>query len=187
MASIFELEPADLGRLDDKRSTNLFQKLLLGEAEKTKIPKTKIHISISTNIPDGGIDAEIDYKKTPKEGLLINGKSGYQLKSGTTFKPWTKTSLHKELFGSARAKISKSNLKTGIKACLDEGRYVIVTFGHQIDSTRHRDAISLLKKYLKKCGYKKPRIEVLGQNHIVNYLNSYPSLVLDLKGFGSHT
>jgi len=185
MPSIFESEANDLGRLNDEKSTNLFQKLLLAESVKKKIPKTKIHISTSTNIPDGGIDAAIDYDKAPNDGLLINGKSGYQLKSGETFKPWTRSHLKKELFGTKE--ISKSNLKPGIKNCLDEGRYVIVTFGHQIDSQRHRDAISILKEYLKKCGYKEPRIEVLGQNHIVNHLNSYPSLVLELKGFVTPT
>lgn len=179
MTSIFEPVPNDFSRLDDVESAKLFRKLLLVEAEKNGIPKTKIHITTSTNIPDGGIDAKVDWSKAQSEGLLIKGKTGYQLKTGNTFKPWTERSIKKELFGNKSA--SKSNLKSGIKQCVKEGRYVIVTFGHQIDDKNHRKAIKILKSFLKKCGHSNPNVDVLGQNHLANYLKSYPALVLELK------
>ncbi len=179
MTSIFESEEIHVTSLDDVRSTTLFKKLLHAEAAKNNIPKTKIHITTSTNIPDGGIDASVDTDKSPSDGLLITGKTEFQLKADSSFKPWNDAPIRWELF--VGGKPLKSNLKPEIKACLDEGRYVVVDFRHPITPRDYRKAIVLLKKYLKKCGYAKPKVDVLGANDIAALLQSYPSLVLELK------
>ena len=180
MTSIFEPEESHVKSLNDIQSTNLFKKLLNAEATKNNIPKTKIQITTSTNIPDGGIDASIDTDKAPSNGLLIKGKTGFQLKANSSFKPWNDASVRKELFVGDTT--IKSKLKPEIKACLDEGRYVVVDFRHSITPKNQREAVTLLKKYLKKCGYSNPQVDVFGANNLVDFLQPYPSLCLELKG-----
>ncbi len=180
MTGIFEPDTEILEKFNDEKSVKLFRKLLLVESERQNIPKTTIHISTSTNLPDGGIDASITASKIQKTGLLVKGNTGFQIKSGTSFKPWNKGSIKKEIYGGKQA--SKKNLKPGIKQCLQKGQYVIITFGHHIDDKRYKNSIKILKKHLAVCGIKNPKIDILGSNNIADVLQSYPALVLESRG-----
>ncbi|MCE2507474.1 MAG: hypothetical protein J4F36_13620 [Nitrosopumilaceae archaeon] len=95
MTGIFEPDTEILEKFNDEKSVKLFRKLLLVESERQNIPKTTIHISTSTNLPDGGIDASITASKIQKTGLLVKGNTGFQIKSGTSFKPWNEGSIKK--------------------------------------------------------------------------------------------
>jgi len=64
------------------------------------LPLGGINITEKTKTPDGGIDADV-YKPasiTIESNLFIGEYTGYQIKAGSSFKPWQKEEIRKELF-----------------------------------------------------------------------------------------
>lgn len=182
--SIFVIDPSSLGDMDAKRGTALVCSVLRCEATRLKLPLQRVVISSKISAKDGGIDAKVE-DVPDAASLLKKGSSYLQIKTGATFKPWLKTHLLKELFGKEDAIPSKVRLGKEIKTCLEKkGRYVLITLGHDLLPIQHSDAAALLLELLKKCRYKHPEVDVLGQGQIVGILGGYPSLCLDLKGLG---
>jgi hypothetical protein len=182
--SIFVIDPTVLGSLDAKAGTQLICNVLRCEATEHQVPRQRIVISSKTSAKDGGIDAKVE--DFPGQGsLLRKGSSYFQIKSGTSFKPWLEDHLLKELFGKRDAKPSKSRLGREVRTCLDKkSRYVLVTLGHDLLPVEHTAATEQLVAMLRACGYKAPDVEVLGQGQLIGVLDAYPSLCLELKGLG---
>jgi hypothetical protein len=141
-------------------------------------------ISLRTNIGDGGIDARVDGMPSV-DSILVKENSYFQVKTGEVFKPWQKSALLKELFGAAKARPDREALAPGIIECLDnQGRYIIASFGHDLTPIQQSKAKSILKELLSACGYRSPRVEVLGQGQLVGLIGTYPSLTLNIRGHG---
>jgi len=182
--SLFNLSPAQLEKLNVEQSVEVFRDLLWCHARKYGVPVTKVHISSRITVSDGGIDAKIDddIPEVPSE-LLISAGTSYQLKSGTTFKPWQPNQLRKELFGSTTAEIGVDNLVDEVRRCLEQGnRYVIVCFGSDPTVFRLSKAKEELMNCFKQCGFEKPQVEVWGQTHLVGLISEFPSIVLKILG-----
>lgn len=64
------------------------------------------------------------------------------------------------------------------------GRYVIATFGYDITPEQQAVSKHALAEFLKACGYKKPKVDVLGQSQLLSLFAFYPSLTLELSGKG---
>jgi predicted AAA+ superfamily ATPase len=89
---IFTVRKEDLARLSPQEATDLFRELLWAEARKIGMPVSKIHVSSSINVPDGGIDASVeDNIISTKSDMIKDGLTSYQIKTGENFKPWNKT------------------------------------------------------------------------------------------------
>ena len=65
MATLFEILPSDIAKLDDKQLTELLQRLLLNEAEINAISKTAVSCSLNTDASDDGGDAEVLWQGLP--------------------------------------------------------------------------------------------------------------------------
>lgn len=182
--SIFVVDPNLLGEMDAKAGTALICSVLRCEATRLQLPLQRVVISSKISTVDGGIDAKLE-DIPGSASLLKKGSSYLQVKTGKSFKPWLKPHLLKELFGKTDAKPSRARLGNEVRRCLQKnGRYVLVSLGHDLLPIQHSEAIALLSDLLKKCGYKNPAIDVIGQGQIVGLLAEYPSLCLDLKGLG---
>ncbi|HVO66300.1 MAG TPA: hypothetical protein VMT12_07455 [Syntrophales bacterium] len=180
MQTIFSLDNAILGRLEAVSATKAFRNLLWCEASRTGLSPHKIVISLRTTVRDEGIDARVDGYPIV-DSILVKGSTYFQVKAGETFKPWQKNSLNKEFFGSTRAKPRRENLSPGIRECLRvRGRYVIVTFGHDLTPKQQTKSINTISDLLENCGYKKPRVDVWGQSQLLGLLSFFPSLTLEL-------
>ena len=179
--SIFTVENDDLSRLDQNTSVDFFRKLLWAEARRLGIELSKINVSSWVNVPDGGVDASVDgIQINNGMGIIKQGKTCYQIKSGTEFKPWQEAVIKEELFGSKTPECE--NLKESIQNCFDvDGTYVLVCTG--IDPVpKDQDSIrSHIVEYLEQCGYSNPKIEVFTQNNLKGFLESFPSLALQVK------
>ncbi len=104
MNSLFNLMPAHLDRVNVEQSVEIFRDLLWCHARKHAVPITKVHISSRVAVCDGGVDAKIDDDiNNVSSELLVSAGTSYQLKTGSTFKPWQASQLRKELFGSTNA------------------------------------------------------------------------------------
>jgi hypothetical protein len=176
--TIFTPDLDRLGGLKIQEATEMFGRLLWCEAARLGL--VNIVVSGDVTTADGGIDAKAE---------TVGGKGAhsfnYQIKTGTSFKPWQPAAIAKELFGTSDAKPSKSKLGRAVRRCMDEGgTYVMVALGHDLLADNHAEAVSLLVKAFEMCGYKRPLVEVWGARQIANMMERYPSLCLDLGGLG---
>ncbi len=180
--SIFAPHPSQLVQLDSKAGTSLFLKLLRCEAMANGLSPKDVVLSSNGNAPDGGIDAKVD--DAPKSsGLLTEGSTYYQIKTGPSFKPWQPGSLKKELFGRSNATFSRERLGHAIQTCLEQnGTYALVTLGHDLLPLQHSNAVEHLTNLFQACGYDNPKVNVYGQGQLAGELEKYPSICLDLIG-----
>ena len=176
--TIFTVNNEDLGRLDERTAVDFFQRLLWAEARRIGIEISKISVSIQTTVPDGGVDATVDEAQIATGcGIIKFGKTSYQIKAGGTFKPWQKSIIRKELFGTKAPE--QENLGESIRDCLDAcGTYVLVCTGIDLVDSQRRDALNHIKDYLEKCNYPEAKVEVWSQNNLIGFLKLFPSLSL---------
>ena len=177
--TILTPDPGRLASLKIQEATEVFGRLLWCEAARLGL--VNIVVSGDVTTADGGIDAKAE---------RIGGKGAhsfnYQIKTGTSFKPWQPAAIAKELFGSSDAKPSRSKLGRAVRRCMDEGgTYVMVALGHDLLADNHAESVSCLIKAFEQCGYKRPLVEVWGARQIANMMERYPSLCLDLGGLGN--
>ncbi len=180
--TIFTVKNEHLDRFDQKTAVEFFRKLLWAEARRLGVEISKINVSNWINVPDGGVDANVnDAQITTGQGLIKQGKSSYQIKSGETFKPWQKSVIKEELFGTKTP--ARQNLGKSIQACLDtEGTYILVCTGIDPTESQRGNIRSHIEEYLKQCDYSHPKFEVFTQNNLINFLELFPSLRLWVNG-----
>ncbi len=177
--TIFTVKNEHLERLDQNTSVEFFQKLLWAEARRLGIEISDITVSSWNNVPDGGVDASVntDIQITGGQGLIQQGKSSYQIKAGKTFKPWQKSVIKNELFGTKDP--GKQNLGESIQACLDvDGTYILVCTGIDPVEPQRSKIRSHIEDYLKQCGYLQPKVDIFMQDTLRGFLERFPSLAL---------
>ena len=175
--TIFTVSNEDLNRLDQNTAVEFFQNLLWAEARRLGVEISKINISTRVNVPDGGVDATVDDVHIETGiGIIKQGKTSYQIKSGATFEPWQRSTIKKELFDT------KGNLGKSIRTCLDaDGTYILVCTAIELEEHKHEDSIKHIEDFLKQCGYSQPKVEVWSQNTLIGFLEAFPSLALSVN------
>lgn len=180
--TVFAPAPSELGYLRPDEATGLILNLLRCEATAVGLSPKDVVCSLSTNLPDGGIDAKVE-KNCRSGHLLKPGNTHFQIKTGMTFKPWQRSSLRKELLGKANAIPSKELLGKAVRTCMDEqSTYTLITLGHDLTPQQHSESLSTLRELFRDCGYSDPKIELHGQGQLAGELDRFPSLCLDLVG-----
>ena len=175
MTAVFTIKKNALKNLNAEEATLLFRSLLWCEARRVGLSPHNIVISLDTNVADGGVDEGT----INVDSILVKGTTHYQLKAGHQFKPWQISALKKDLFGKSTAKPNKNNLAPEIRASLNKKqRYILVTFGYDLTPAQHSAAEKHLAKLLKACGYRTPKVDVLGQGQLVGQISLFPSLSL---------
>ena len=142
-------------------------------------------MSNQIHVPDGGVDATVDEVQIATgSGIIKPGKTSYQIKSGRSFSPWQKAEIRKELFGEGTP-LNKQSLGESIRACLgDGGTYILVCTRIDLAHSQRSDALNHIKNCLKECGYSNPKVDVWSQNNLISFLDSFPSLALQVNGRG---
>jgi hypothetical protein len=185
MDTIFTVRNEDLARLNPAEAVEFFRELLWAEARSKGIAVSKVHISTSINVPDGGIDALVEETDgRAGNGLIQIGQTAYQIKTGKNFEPWRDAEIKKELFGDKPP--ARDNLGASVRDCLDKsGKYVLVCFKLDLVEPQRKESIEIVVAYLSQCGYKNPAVEVWSQGHLLGFLRVFPSLCLGLTGRGA--
>ncbi len=138
------------------------------------MPPDCLTISERISIADGGIDAEISvplHHVLPSDSFYRPGLTGFQIKSGTTFKPWTASSVLKELVDA------QGNLFGEVKRLLNRsGCYFLICLGHDLTPKQRNDSRKEIAKVFLNHGFPdyEPNVEVLGASQIVEYVERYP-------------
>ncbi len=177
--SIYTPDRQRLRGLGPQEATTLFRTLLFAEAGRMRLRNIRISVD-ETNTADGGIDA---FAEQVDAGGAEAGSFHFQLKAGTSFKPWREGDLKRELFGSTKATAKKSRLGAAVRSGLDQdGTYIVVCFAHDMQPQKAAEAAVLVRRLLKSCGYPGARVEVWGTGELADMLERYPSLCMDLNG-----
>ena len=180
MPMVGPLKPEILGRLTAIEAVETFRELLYCEARHARIRVDSITISAKINDPDGGIDAQFDsVADLPTDTFLRSGRIGFQIKTGTSFKPWQQQAMRNELLtptGELESEVRR-NLQVG-------GTYSLLCFGHDFGPKQRNDSHHHIVETLAEFGFDNiaSRVEVLGQGQIAGYIQRYPSLHLTLLG-----
>lgn len=108
MSLIGSFNPSLLGNLSAEAAVARFRELLHCEARYVGLRPDAVTISANLYVPDGGIDAQVESANSlPADTFLKVGRNGFQLKAGTTFKPWQPSSLKKELLSASGDLVSE--------------------------------------------------------------------------------
>lgn len=180
MRIIGPLDPGVFGKLSADMAVNNFRELLYCEARYASIRPDSITISTNLNDPDGGIDAQFDWDGAlPEDTFLRPGRIGFQIKTGTSFKPWQKQAVRKELLTPS------GDLASEIRRTLEGGgHYFLICFGHDFSPEQRNNSRYHIAALLAEFGFNdiSSRIEIFGQAQIAAYIERYPSLRLELLG-----
>ncbi|NIV38024.1 MAG: hypothetical protein GWN58_54005, partial [Anaerolineae bacterium] len=127
-------------------------------------------------VADGGIDAEVDAPLdalVPADCFLTPGLTGFQLKSGSSFKPWTASSIRDELIGST-GKLFPEVARLTEK----RGRYVVVCTGHDLTPQQRNDACEHIVRVFASAGVPdySSLVDVLGASQLSMYAERYPGI-----------
>lgn len=175
--TIYTPDREKLRGLDATSAAKYFRALLYADAGRLQLEEIRVSID-ETNTADGGIDA---YARQKAQAGGRGCRFFYQLKTGTTFKPWQDSHLKKELFGSGKAQPSKTLLGSAVKTCMDSaGVYVLVCFAHDFQDEKAKLAGQKLRALFNACGYSRAQVEVWGTGELAAMAERYPSLCMDL-------
>lgn len=148
--------------------------ILRSECGYAKLSPTVLTISSRLTIADGGIDAEVNAPPgptIPTDCIFQTGLTGFQIKSGTSFKPWTPSSIRGELLDS------RGSLYSEVERLLRRGgRYTLLCTGHdmtpeQRNASRQQIAVVLTEVGFGGC---EELIEVLSASQVAEFAERYP-------------
>lgn len=180
MSIVGSFNPSQLGALSAEAAVTRFRELLHCEARYVGLRPDAVTISANLYVPDGGIDAQVEsVSSLPEDTFFKIGRIGFQLKTGTTFKPWQRSSLENEL-------LTKSGeLVPEVARTLEvDGYYLLVCFGLDLTPEQRNESRELIAALFAEVGFPNmsARIEVFGQCQVASYFERYPSLRLSLMG-----
>ena len=148
--------------------------ILRAECDYAKLSPAVLTISSRLTIADGGIDAEINAPRestVPTDCIFKPGLTGFQIKSGTTFRPWTPSAIRNELL-DRNGKLD-SEVERLVQHC---GRYTLVCTGHDLTPKQRNDSRQQIATVLTKIGFGgyEEFIEVLGASQVAEFAERYP-------------
>lgn len=180
MKTFFDIPIESVNALTAEPAVKIMRAILRAECGYAKLSPSVLTISSRLTTPDGGIDAEINIPNDftiPTDCFFQHGLTGFQIKSGTSFKPWTKSAIRSELLDS------KGQLYPEVDRLLSRrGRYVLLCTGYDLTPKQRNDSqnqIAFVFRDLGINGYEN-LIEVLGAAQIVEFAERYPGIASQL-------
>jgi hypothetical protein len=160
--------------LSPEQAITMFRMLFRSECQFAKLGPDALTISGRIAVADGGIDAQVDAPAgahIPSDCLFKAGLNGFQIKSGTAFKPWTIAAMRSELINGAGALNDEVRRLTNAR-----GRYIVLCTGHDLTARQRNDARSNIIKVLVEAGVSgyDGLVDVLGASQIAEYTERYP-------------
>ena len=178
--TLFSIEQSTLTQMDAKASVETFRHLLWCEVRRLGLSVTNVNISCR-EIADGGIDATVNNVPDNSGSFLREGSNRFQVKSGTSAKPWQPSWIRRELFGEgiSEEKMAAARLGKAVLRCLrDGGRYILVCFGIDPTPEQIEQSQECLRECFRVCGFPDAPVEVWGQQHLLGLALSFPIPVI---------
>lgn len=174
MGNLLEVPVTSVTALTPERAVIVMRAILQAECGYAKISPAVLTISSRLTVPDGGIDAEVSVPlglMVPTDSIFQAGITGFQIKSGTTFKPWTASAIRGELLNS------KGKLYPEVERIIRSGgRYTLFCTGHDFTPEQRSKSQHQIATVLAETGFENHEnlIEVLGASQIAEFAERYP-------------
>lgn len=182
MNGLWAIPVSSIVSLRPEKAIDVIRTVFRAEIGYAKLDPSVLTISDRLMTPDGGIDAEIDASQghaIPVDCIFRAGITGFQIKSGTAFKPWTEHSIRKELLNREGDFVSE------VKRIIHRnGHYKILCTGHDLTPEQRNDAKDLIERVLAEKGFAgyEGSIDVLGASQIAEFAERYPGTASLLIG-----
>jgi len=146
MNNLLDVPVASVTALTAERAVIVVRAILRSECGYSKLSPSAVTISSRLTTADGGIDAEVNVPPgatVPTDCIFQPGLTGFQIKSGTTFKPWTPSAIRGELLDR------KGQLYSEVERLIRRhGRYTLLCTGYDLtpeqrNDSRHQIAVVL--------------------------------------------
>lgn len=98
MSGLISVPISAITSLSAESTISLLGSMFRAECRYAKLNPSALTLSESLTIADGGVDAQIFIEQViPPDSIFQKGLTGFQFKSGTSFKPWTESAMKAEL------------------------------------------------------------------------------------------
>lgn len=174
MNNLWDVPISSVLSLSPERSIAVIRAIFRAECRYAKLGPSGLTISDRIMTPDGGIDAEISAAQgqvIPADCIFQSGITGFQIKSGATFKPWTLNAIRSELLNS------KDELCSEVKRLIQsKGHYTIICTGHDLTPEQRNQTKTWIMTVLGEKGFGEyeGKIDVLGARQIAEFAERYP-------------
>jgi hypothetical protein len=174
MSGLINVPINTITQLSAEGALNLLRNVFRAECRYSKLSPSVLTLSEKLSVADGGIDAQLDInQEIPTDSLCQKGLTGFQLKSGTSFKPWTPSSVNAELVNS------KGLLFSEVERLLKlNGRYVVICTGYDLTPEQRNDSKNIIAKVFEEQGYsdREVLIDVLGAGQLAEFVARHPAV-----------
>lgn len=177
MTNLFEVPISSVNQLTPEQLVQVMRAILRSESQYAKLSPSCLTISERLTIADGGIDAEVctgtDHAIST-DCIFSSGLTGFQIKAGTSFKPWTNSSIRAELINKA-GELCPEVARLVVRM----GRYTVACSGHDLTPEQRNTAKEEISNVLASVGYPdyKDLIDVLGASQLAEFIERYPGIV----------
>lgn len=174
MNSLWKVPTSSVISLSPERAVSIVRAILRSECAYLKLGPSALTISEKLMTPDGGIDAEVSTPKEhkiPEDCLFQSNLTGFQIKSGTAFKPWKQDSIRKELLNK------KGELCPEVTRLIQrQGDYSLICTGHDLTPKQRNDSGVNIASVFTESGFEEydGKINVLGASQIAEFAERYP-------------
>lgn len=174
MNNLLDVSIASVTSLTAENAVVVMRSILRSECGYGQVSPVALTISSRLTTADGGIDAEVNVPieaTVPSDCIFQPGLTGFQIKSGTTFKPWTPSAIRDELLDS------KGNLYCEVeRLVLRHGRYTLLCTGHDLTPEQRNNSRHLIATVLAEAGFSgyEELVEVLGASQLAEFAERYP-------------
>jgi len=174
MNNLLDVPITAVTELTPERAVSVIRVILRSECGYSKLSPAVLTISSRLTTADGGIDAEINVPSgamIPTDCIFKSGLNGFQIKAGTTFKPWTPSAIRSELLDSKGALCSEVE-----RLLLRRGRYILLCTGHDLTPEQRNDSRQQIALVLAEVGVEgyEDLVEVLGASQVAEFAERYP-------------
>jgi hypothetical protein len=135
-------------------------------------------VSERLHVRDGGLDAQVECAANPipADCLFASGLTGFQIKAGASFKPWTLGSIRTELLDKSGKLASEVDrlLRAG-------GRYILICTGHDLTPKERNDSRQHIVGVFAVAGHATAAVDVLGAGQLVPFIERYPGIAASFQ------
>lgn len=176
MSGLISVPITAITSLTAESAVTVIRGTLRAECRYSGLSPAALTVSSRLTIADGGIDADINTTfglPVPTDCLFQAGLTGFQIKSGTSFKPWTASAIRSELLDS------KGKLYSEVQRLAQRGgRYALICTGHDLTPKQRNEALDQIALVLKSAGFPgyAALIDVFGASQLAEYIERYPGV-----------
>ncbi len=179
----FQVDHADISRLDDIHLVRLLGQLVRSEAARAGLPAQGASVPLRITVADGGVDGRVEWSGAPaatswfpRSPTVFQAKAGYLGPTG----------CGRELCVSGR-----SELKPEVAAALDDKGAYILFYGLECNTKLQRRRLATMRQTLKEAGradWETADLKIYDATAIARWTNEHlaaVNCVLDWIGKGS--